>query len=70
MWCPSRESEVNWCTYVNLKLRLTKRALSTFLRLGQSHSLDIQLIHFLRKRSHKFKLTVWNSNGYNDKLLN
>jgi len=45
----------------DLKLRLTKRALLPFLRLGQSHSVDIQLIHFLRKPSPKFHLTGGNS---------
>jgi hypothetical protein len=37
-----------------------------FLRLGQFHSMDIQLIHFLRKRSPKFNLTIWSPGGYND----
>jgi hypothetical protein len=39
------------------KLRLAKRALSPFLRLGQSHSVDVPPIQFLRVRSPEFHLT-------------
>jgi len=62
-WCEETMlSKVDGHAYcqADLKLRLTKRALSPFLSL-ENLILDIQLIHFLHKRSPKFHLPGGNS---------